>query len=88
MIEERASDRLLTESRMTAIELDDNPMNALKAASITFARMPMILVLMMTLSRLSSELSEIVFSLAIFFFTLPLFISLNFTSGTTLNTQS
>ena len=66
IIEDRASDRLFTASRMTAIELDANPMIALKAASMTFARMPMMLVLMMTLSRLSSELSEIVFSFAIF----------------------
>ena len=54
MIEESASDRLLTASRTTAIELDAMPTAALKAASRTLASMPMMLVLMMTVSLLSS----------------------------------
>ena len=48
------------------MELDNIPMTALKAARNTFARIPMILVLIMTLSLLISGFSEI-FSLLILF---------------------
>ena len=44
MMDEMASDRLLTASRITAMELERSPTTALKAASATFAAMPMMLV--------------------------------------------
>ena len=54
MIEDRASERLLTASSVTAIELERMPIAALKAARNTFVMIPMTLVRMMTESRLTS----------------------------------
>ena len=51
MIDEIASERLFTASRVTAIELDKMPTAALNAASATLAAMPMALVRIMALSR-------------------------------------
>ena len=56
MIEERASDRLLTASRMTAMEWDSRPTTALKADRNTLARIPITLVRMMILSRCAAAL--------------------------------
>ena len=51
MIDEIASERLFTASRVTAIELDKMPTAALNAASATLAVMPMALVRTMAVSR-------------------------------------
>ena len=49
MSEDRASLRLLTASNMIAIDPDNTPTTALKAARRTFAAIPMMLVRMITL---------------------------------------
>ena len=54
IIEDRASERLLTASKVTAMEPDTIPTNALKDARNTLAMMPIILVFIMTLSLLFS----------------------------------
>ena len=56
MTEESASDRLFTASKVTAIEFETIPMTALNDARNRFARMPMMLVLTMILSRFSAVL--------------------------------
>ena len=58
MTEERASDRLLTASRITAIELDASPMAALNPARKMLVTIPIMLVRMITLSRLPSFCSK------------------------------
>ena len=63
--DDRASDRLLTASSMTAMELETKPTNALNAASSTFAAIPTALVLTIIFSlsaartAISSDLSDI-----------------------------
>ena len=51
MIDEIASERLFTASRVTAIELDKMPTTALNTARATLAAMPMALVRTMAVSR-------------------------------------
>ena len=51
--DDKASDKLLTASRVTAIELDNIPTPALNAASKILVSIPIMLVLIITLSRLS-----------------------------------
>ena len=51
MIEERASLKLFTASKMIAILPTKNPMKALIPTNMIFPQIPMIDVLMMTLSR-------------------------------------
>ena len=55
MMEERASERLLTASRVMAMEWVRRPITALKAARAALARIPITEVLMMTEVRLSGE---------------------------------
>ena len=68
--EERASDKLLTVSRVKAMELTKNPSIALKTANKTLVIIPIILVLIIIFPRISdsfntSKLSFDIFSLLI-----------------------
>ena len=63
--EDSASERLFTASSVTAIEFDAKPTNALNAESMTFAIMPITLVLTMVFS-LSAASAAMSFCSAIF----------------------